>query len=395
MLYPSNDPTKMIEDLLQPLEQRLIEIRRDIHAHPEIGFDTFRTAQLVADELRALGLDPKTGVGRTGVVATITGGRPGPCVILRADMDALPIAEQTGLAFASTIPGAMHACGHDIHTAALLGAASALSRISSELAGSIRLIFQPAEETQESGAAAMIADGAADGADLAVAFHNRPETPAGKIVLNRGASTASSDEFKVIVHGKSGHAARPHAAIDPIVAAAHMITQLQTLISREMDPSTSAVLTIGHIQGGATQNIIPDSCMFEGTVRCRSPESRDLAEASFSRICQGAAAALNVSVDIDYVRGAPPLMNDDRLVDRATEALGMQFGVLPLVEQGSSFGAEDFSYFSERLPSIQIFIGSGQPGRDDRVHNSDYQPDESCIKQSAIALTRVAVELLT
>ncbi|TQX84816.1 amidohydrolase [Rhizobium sp. rho-13.1] len=395
MLYPSNDPTKMIEDLLQPLEPRLIEIRRDIHAHPEIGFDTFRTAQLVADELRALGLDPKTGVGRTGVVATITGGRPGPCVILRADMDALPIAEQTGLAFASTIPGAMHACGHDIHTAALLGAASALLRISSELAGSIRLIFQPAEETQESGAAAMIADGAADGADLAVAFHNRPETPAGKIVLNRGASTASSDEFKVIVHGKSGHAARPHAAIDPIVAAAHMITQLQTLISREMDPSTSAVLTIGHIQGGATQNIIPDSCMFEGTVRCRSPESRDLAEASFSRICQGAAAALNVSVDIDYVRGAPPLMNDDRLVDRATEALGMQFGVLPLVEQGSSFGAEDFSYFSERLPSIQIFIGSGQPGRDDRVHNSDYQPDESCIKQSAIALTRVAVELLT
>lgn len=373
----------------------MIEIRRDIHAHPEIGFDTFRTAQLVADELRALGLDPKTGVGRTGVVATITGGRPGPCVILRADMDALPIAEQTGLAFASTIPGAMHACGHDIHTAALLGAASALLRISSELAGSIRLIFQPAEETQESGAAAMIADGAADGADLAVAFHNRPETPAGKIVLNRGASTASSDEFKVIVHGKSGHAARPHAAIDPIVAAAHMITQLQTLISREMDPSTSAVLTIGHIQGGATQNIIPDSCMFEGTVRCRSPESRDLAEASFSRICQGAAAALNVSVDIDYVRGAPPLMNDDRLVDRATEALGMQFGVLPLVEQGSSFGAEDFSYFSERLPSIQIFIGSGQPGRDDRVHNSDYQPDESCIKQSAIALTRVAVELLT
>ncbi len=395
MLYPSNDPTKMIEDLLQPLEPRLIEIRRDIHAHPEIGFDTFRTAQLVADELRALGLDPKTGVGRTGVVATITGGRPGPCVILRADMDALPIAEQTGLAFASTIPGAMHACGHDIHTAALLGAASALLRISSELAGSIRLIFQPAEETQESGAAAMIADGAADGADLAVAFHNRPETPAGKIVLNRGASTASSDEFKVIVHGKSGHAARPHAAIDPIVAAAHMITQLQTLISREMDPSTSAVLTIGHIQGGATQNIIPDSCMFEGTVRFRSPESRDLAEASFSRICQGAAAALNVSVDIDYVRGAPPLMNDDRLVDRATEALGMQFGVLPLVEQGSSFGAEDFSYFSERLPSIQIFIGSGQPGRDDRVHNSDYQPDESCIKQSAIALTRVAVELLT
>ena len=395
MLHPSNDPTQTIEDLVRPLEPQLIEIRRDIHAHPEIGFDTVRTAAIVADQLRALGLDPETGIGRTGVIATIKGGRPGPCVILRADMDALPIAEQTGLPFSSTVQGAMHACGHDLHTASLLGAANALSKLAPHLAGSVRLVFQPAEETQESGAAAMIADGAADGADLAIAFHNRPEVAAGKIVLNRGASTASSDEFKVVVRGKSGHAARPHAAIDPIVAAAYIITQLQTLISREMNPATSAVLTIGHIHGGATQNIIPDDCMFEGTVRCRSPESRDLAEVSFRRICEGAAAALNVSVDINYVRGAPPLMNDDRLVDRATEVLGLQFGAVPHVEQGSSFGAEDFSYFSERLPSIQIFIGSGQPGRDDRVHNSDYQPDEACIAQSAIALTRMAVELLS
>lgn len=190
MPHLQNDPSTMIEDLVRPLEPRLIEIRRDIHAHPEVGFETVRTAAVVADELKAMGLDPQTGVGRTGVVATITGGRPGPCVILRADMDALPIEEQTGLAFASTIPGKMHACGHDIHTASLLGAANALSKISSQLAGSVRLVFQPAEETQESGAAAMIADGAADGADIAIAFHNRPELEAGKILLNRGASTA-------------------------------------------------------------------------------------------------------------------------------------------------------------------------------------------------------------
>jgi amidohydrolase len=395
MHHPSNDPGQTIEALVRAVEPRLIELRRDIHAHPETGFDTIRTAALVADELRAMGIEPQTGVGRTGIVASITGAHPGPCIILRADMDALPIAEQTGLSFASTVPGKMHACGHDLHTASLLGAAKALTQLAPHLSGSVRLVFQPAEETMESGAAAMIADGAADGADMAIAFHNRPETAAGKIVLNRGASTASSDEFKVVVHGKSGHAARPHAAIDPIVAAAHVITQLQTLISREMNPALSAVLTIGHIQGGATQNIIPDSCMFEGTVRCRSPESRDLAEASFHRICRGAAAAMNVSVDIEYVRGAPPLMNDDRLVDRAANVLGLQFGEAPLVEQGSSFGAEDFSFFSERLPSIQIFVGSGQPGRDDRVHNSDYQPDEACIAQSAIALTRMAVELLT
>lgn len=394
MSHLPNDPGPEIDTRISLIEARLIEIRRDIHSHPEIGFDTIRTAGIVEAELRALGLEPQTGVGRTGVVATINGARPGPCVILRADMDALPIQEQTGLPYASTVPGAMHACGHDIHTASLLGAAHALIAIAPRLSGSIRLVFQPAEETQESGAAAMVADGAADGADMAVAFHNRPELPAGRIALNRGASTASSDEFKVIVRGKSGHAARPHAAIDPIVSAAYIITQLQTLISREMDPALSAVLTIGHIQGGATQNIIPDSCMFEGTVRCRSPQSRDLAETSFRRICSGAAAAMNVSADIEYVRGAPALMNDDHLVDRAAIALGLQFDQAPLVEQGSSFGAEDFSYFSERLPSIQIFIGSGQEGRDDRVHNSDYQPDERCIARSAIVLTRMAVDLL-
>jgi amidohydrolase len=196
-----NDLGPEIDALVRAAEPRLIEIRRDIHAHPETGFDTVRTAGIVAAELRALGLEPQTGVGRTGVVATISGARPGPCIILRADMDALPIHEQTGLEFSSTVPGKMHACGHDLHTASLLGAAGALVKLAPRLAGSVRLIFQPAEETQESGAAAMIADGAADGVDMAIAFHNRPELPAGKISLNRGASTASSDEFQVVIRG--------------------------------------------------------------------------------------------------------------------------------------------------------------------------------------------------
>ena len=391
----ANDPTALIDSLIRRAEPRLIEIRRDIHAHPETGFDTLRTAALVASELATLGLAPKCGIGRSGVVAEIRGGRPGPCLILRADMDALPINEETGLPFASTIPGKMHACGHDLHTSALLGAATALVEIAPQLAGTVRLIFQPAEETLESGAAAMVADGAAEGVDMAIAFHNRPEHPAGMISLNSGASTASSDEFKVTLHGKSGHAARPHAAIDPIVAAAHVITQLQTVISREMDPALSAVLTVGHIQGGATQNIIPDSCMFEGTVRCRSPQSRDQAEAAFRRICAGAALALNVRAEVEYIRGAPPLINDDAMLARTAATLGAHFGTGVTMTPGSSFGAEDFSYFSERIPSVHIFIGSGQPGRDDRVHNSDYQPDEACIAQSAIALTRMAVEFLS
>ena len=391
----ANDPGPVIEKLVQDMEAHLIGIRRDIHAHPETGFETVRTAALVADELRALGLDPQTGVGRTGVVAEIAGGLPGPCLLLRADMDALPIPEMTGLPFASVIDGKMHACGHDMHTASLLGAAAALMQFAPGLRGTVRLVFQPAEETQDSGAAAMVADGAADGADMAVAFHNRPEMAAGLVSLTRGASTASSDEFKVVLRGRSGHAARPHAAIDPIIAAAYLLTQLQTTISREMDPAQSAVLTVGHIQGGATQNIIPDTCMFEGTVRCRSAASRDLAEASFRRICAGAAMAMNVEAEVEYVRGAPAVQNDDALVDRAARAFDDQFGCPTRIEQGASFGAEDFSYFSERMPSLHIHVGAGQPGRDDRVHNSDYQPDESCIAQSAIALTRIAVDLLS
>jgi amidohydrolase len=388
-------PGSTIEHLVRRTEPRLIELRRDIHAHPELGFDTVRTAALVAEELRRLGLEPRTGVGRSGVVAEIKGGAPGRCLLLRADMDALPIEEQTALPYASQIPGKMHACGHDLHTAALLGAAAALKEIAPHLRGTVRLVFQPAEETLDSGAAAMIADGAADGADMAITFHSRPELPAGEIALTHGASTASADEFKVTVIGRSGHAARPHASADPIVAAAYIITQLQTLISREMNPAQSAVLTVGHIVGGATQNVIPDQCMFEGTVRCRSAASRDLAEASFRRICEGAAQALNVRAEIEYVRGAPPLENDDALVDRAAVALADQFGRPPMVSQGSNFGAEDFSYFSERMPAIQIYVGSGQPGRNDHGHSSHYQPDEACIGQSAIALTRMAVELLS
>lgn len=389
-----NDLGPRISELVADIEPRLIEIRRDLHAHPELGFEVTRTAQIVADELTAMGLTVKTGVGRSGVVAEIAGEHPGPCVIIRADMDALPIEEATGLPYASAIQGSMHACGHDLHTASLLGAAKVLSELRPRLRGNVRLVFQPAEEIADSGAAAMIRDGAADGGDFAIGFHNMPDLPAGAVQLTRGASTASSEEFRVVVRGVSGHAARPHLTEDPIVATAYMIAQLQTVISRRVDPANSAVVTVGSIHGGRTQNVIPDACIFEGTVRCRSPEARDIVEESFRRICNGAAQAMNVAVDIDYVRGVPGVMNDDGLVTRAAEAFAQQFGEAPLVEAGRDFGGEDFAYFSERMPAIHINVGSGQPGRSDRLHNSDYQPDEACIAKTAAAITRMAIELL-
>ncbi|TQS70232.1 amidohydrolase [Rhodobacteraceae bacterium] len=377
------------------MTQHLIALRRDLHAHPETGFDTHRTAAAIAQELRDLGLNVTTGVGRTGLVAEIEGAAPGPCVILRADMDALPIEERTGLDFASTVPGKMHACGHDVHSTALLGAAGALKAVAHQMSGRVRLIFQPAEETLESGAAAMIADGAAEGVDMAVAFHNQPELEAGQLRLIRGSSTASSDEFRVTMKGRSGHAARPHLAADPIVGAAHVITQLQTVVSRRMDPSDPMVLTIGQIAGGFTENIIPDGCTFTGTVRCRTPATRDMAEAAFREICTNGAQAMGLEAEIDYIRGVPALANDDTLVTRAERSFERHFGTAPVVEVGNDFGAEDFAWFSERLPSVQFHVGSRQPGRDDRLHNSDYQPDESAIALAARALARLAVDLLS
>lgn len=389
-----NDIGASIDAAVKAAEPGLIEVRRDIHAHPEIGFDVERTAGVVAAELDRLGIVYQTGIGRTGIVADIEGGAPGPRLLIRADMDALPIHEMTGLPFASTVAGKMHACGHDIHTATLIGVGAVLKDLAPRLRGSVRLVFQPAEETQESGAAAMIADGALDGVDMALAFHNAPAMAVGRFGYVRGASTASADSFDITVRGRSGHAARPHDSVDPIVAAAYLITQLQTVVAREINPALGAVVTIGSIAGGATHNIIPDSCTLKGTVRARSPEARETAEAALRRMVQGIALSHRVECDLDYQVGVPPLMNDDRMLDASVAAVRAQFGEV-VDEDGPSFGAEDFAFFSERVPSFHLRVGASQPGRQDRLHNSDYQPDEACIGLGAAALARSAVELLS
>ncbi|QEL22261.1 amidohydrolase [Bosea sp. F3-2] len=390
--HDRNDIGPVIDAIVREIAPSLVEIRRDIHAHPEIGFEVERTAGVVAAELTRLGIACKTGVGRTGVVADIQGSAPGPRLVIRADMDALPMQETTGLPYASTIPGRMHACGHDLHTATLIGVGAVLSQLSGKLSGSIRLVFQPAEETIDSGAAAMIADGALEGVDMALGFHNEPSVPAGKIAYIRGASFASADSFQIVVEGRSGHAAQPHEAVDPIVAAGHLLTQLQTIVSRELNPIRSAVVTVGRIEGGDAYNIIPNRCTMAGTVRTRSPEARDAIEAAMKRICAGVSLVHRVDCKVDYRRNLPPVMSADGLLDLTVEAVRQQGGDVIEVEGG--FGAEDFAFFSERVPSSHIRIGSGQPGREDRVHNSNYQPDEGSIAAGVRALSRTAFELL-
>ncbi|WP_232479998.1 M20 family metallopeptidase [Roseomonas sp. KE2513] len=387
-----NDPDRKIAEAAEALAPGLVAIRRDIHAHPELAMEEVRTAGIVSRELERLGIAHRTGLGRTGIIGMIEGGRPGPTLAIRADMDALPIHEETGLPFASTVDGKMHACGHDIHTSTLLGVASVLKDLAPMLAGRVALVFQPAEETLE-GAAAMIADGAAEGFDMALGFHNHPDMPVGETGFVRGACLAASDRFDLVLRGKSGHAAHPESAVDPIVAAAHFVSQAQTVVSREVDPLKPAVVTIGMMAGGATYNIIPERVALKGTVRTLDAGTRDIAEGALRRLVAGLELGFRVQASLDYRRMVPALVNDDGVLERVVPAVAAQLGRAP-VEGLPSMGSEDFSEFAALVPSMHLRVGSGAPGRADRLHNAGYQPDEGCISVGVQALSRAALELL-
>ena len=389
----ANDLAERIRDAAAALAPRLVSLRCGIHSHPELGFEETRTAGIVAAELARLGIPHRTGLGRTGVVGTIEGGRPGPTLAIRADMDALPIQEETGLPFASTAPGKMHACGHDIHTATLLGVAAVLKDLAPRLAGRVALVFQPAEELLE-GAAAMIADGAAEGFDLALGFHNQPDVPVGSFGYARGVALAAADRFDLVVRGRSGHAAHPHGAVDPIVAAAAFVSQAQTVVSRETDPLHPAVVTIGQFHGGTTHNIIPERVHLKGTVRTLHQEARDTADAALRRFAAGLETGMRVSCAFDHRRLVPALKNDDRALDPLVASVRRQFGDEAVSEGEPVMGAEDFAAFAAVVPSAHLRVGSGAPGRDDRLHNADYQPDERCIGLGVQALSRAALDML-
>ena len=390
----ANDPTAAIREQTAAIEAELIAIRRDIHAHPELAFAEVRTAGVVARELTRLGIPHRTGVGGTGVVGLIAGGRPGPVLAIRGDMDALPITEKTGLPWASRIDGLMHACGHDLHTTTLLGIAEVLSHLAPQLAGTVKLVFQPAEETI-GGMQAMLDAGLLEDPkiDFALGFHNSPDIPAGRFAFTPGPAMAAADSFSVVVHGVSGHAAHPQTAIDPIVGAAHIITQLQTVVSREVDPMHPVVVTVGAIHGGEAVNIIPDSVVFRGTVRTLHARARDIAEAALRRLCEGAQATLRVRCEVVYRRGVPALVNDPRVQEPAVAAVRRQLGAV-IDEIGPVMGAEDLAVLFERVPGCQLRVGSGAPGRADKLHNSGYAPDKSCIGFGVQALVRAALEIL-
>jgi amidohydrolase len=391
----ANDPESVVREEAERLAPQLIALRRDLHRNPELAFEEHATAARVAEELGRLGIAARTGVGRTGVVGMIEGGRPGPTLLIRADMDALPIHEQTGLPFASAQDGKMHACGHDLHTTTLIGAAAVLKRLAPSLAGRVMLVFQPAEEILE-GAAAMIADGILDEAkpDYALGFHNWPYQPVGSIAYVNGACQAASDAFDIVFRGRSGHAAHPHQAIDPVAGAALFIGQLQTLVSREVNPLSPAVVTVGHIQGGTVRNIIPDVVTLKGTVRTLDAIARDAVEDGMRRLLAGIETGLRLPADFTYARKVPPLVNDAPLLDRVVATMRRTFGEAAVIEGAASMGAEDFAYFADAMPAAHLRIGSGAPGRRDSLHNSEYQPDEASLAIGVEAISRAALDIL-
>ena len=371
--------------------EHAIALRREIHRHPELGFEEVRTAALVERELDALGIEHRR-VATTGVIGVIRGALPGRTAALRADMDALPIDEDSGEACASEVPGKMHACGHDAHTAMLLGAARELAARRDTLQGNVVLLFQPAEEGP-GGAEPMIAAGALDDphVDAVTMLHVDPRLPTGSIGITPGPVNAAADELHVTIRGSGGHGGYPHKAVDAIPAAAATVLALQNIAARETDPLASIVVTIGTISGGYRNNVIADRVTMTGTIRTYDPAVRNGVETRVRRIVDGVAAAYAASADVNVVYGYPPVVNNAALAAALTayvrERNGTPVEVLP-----PTMGAEDFAYFVERVPGVVVRLGiyNESLGSVHSGHSPQFRLDEAAIPTGIATLVAFA-----
>ena len=372
------------------------DIRRHLHRHPELAFAEFATARFIAEQLKKLGIPCREQVGRTGIVASLGSRETGvPCVALRADMDALPITEQTGLPFASETPGVMHACGHDGHVAMLLGAAALLKEKEAELPGRVLLIFQPAEEG-DGGAQGMIDEGAIDGAGMIFAGHIDRLYGLHEIVVQPGLISAYTDEFTIEIRGPGGHGAKPQETSDCILAAGQLITSLQGIVARETHPCSPAVITVGTIHGGTAANVIASEVVLTGTLRTTSPEARAGCLASLQRMTLAMEQLHRVATSFTFVEGYPPVINDPTSARIAAEVAATIVG--PDKVQGQplpSLGGEDFSFFLQRIPGCLVRFGAKHTELHDApAHSPRFDFDEGVLPTGALFLAQTAIRAL-
>lgn len=391
-------PTEALLDEARGIANRVIALRRAIHAEPELGLETPKTLAKVRAELADLPLEWREGTSCTGAVAVLNAGKAGRSVLLRGDMDALPMEEETGLEFASTLPGRMHACGHDTHTAMLAGAARLLAARADRLDGEVRFMFQPGEEGFH-GARIMLADGLLDPLpDAAFALHVMPNAPHGTIGSRAGTLLASADMLEIAVTGRGGHASMPHDARDPVPVACEIVLALQAMVTRRFDATDAVVVTVAQMDAGSAHNIIPDRARLKGTIRTLSASNREAVAQAIRRLAEHVAAAHDCVAEVTITEGFPPTVNDPRAVALAEAVAGAlpegAFMRLP----APIMGAEDFSYVIAKVPGMMAFLGVAEAGADWReccgIHSSRMLVDETVLPRGAAFLAGCAARFL-
>ena len=379
-------------ELARQLEGEITEIRRDLHRHPEIAWEEVRTGTRAADFCEKLGLEVKRNAAKTGVVAVLNGARGGPAMALRADMDALPIQEENEVPYRSTLDGRGHLCGHDAHTAMLLGAVKILSSMKEKIPFPVRFLFQPAEEVPCGGAQALLAEGHLDGVEEIFGLHVNPQLPTGVLGVRSGPTMASMDRFEILVEGRGGHGAMPHLAQDPVVTSAEIVLALQTVVARRIDPLEPAVVSVCQINAGSAFNVIPSRCHLVGTARSLAAGTREQLAAAVIAIVEGVARAHGLTAKTKYQFGTPILVNRKESIDRMARAFralgGRESEIKP------TMGGEDFACYLERVPGCFGFLGAGDgtPATAQSFHHPRYNIDEKALAWGSALFVQLVLD---
>jgi len=382
----------------EALEKTLVSDRRHLHQNPELSFEEVQTSAFVQERLRDLNIPFTSGIGGYGVVANLQGHSPGPVVALRADMDALPIQEANEVPYASKVPGVMHACGHDVHTASLLGVAALLRSRTQEFSGTVRFLFQPAEEKLPGGASLMIRDGALANPTPQAIYgqHVMPLLPAGTVGFRSGRYMASADEIRLTIRGKGGHAAMPHLNTDAVLIASHIVVALQQVVSRRANPTLPSVLSFGHILGEGAYNVLPNDVRLRGTFRTMDETWRDQAHALIREIASGTASAMGAVCDVEIDRGYPMLFNHPESTALARSTAEAYLGPQQVVDLDLWMAAEDFAFYAQQIPATFYRLGTRNEAKGwvSSVHTSTFDVDESALPLGAGLMAAIALEQL-